>query len=153
MAWIRAYDFTTTPDQTPSWTAYDYPKGVADAKSLCADTVGARVTMGRDGKLYFAGYRAGGNSILSKQSNDLNTNADNPSPDSFQKTTDTKSNNITCFARLNPSSGLVEKGSFLLSRNDTSLAGNSQPNGNTIQPLAINADESGRVYVGGFSAY
>jgi len=152
VAWVRAYDFTTT-NQTPTWTAYDYAKGVADAKALCADTVGARVSMGRDGKLYFAGYSAGGNSIFSKQSNDLNTNVDNPSPDSFQRTTDTKSNNITYFARLNPSSGLVEKGSFLLSRLDTSLAGNSQPNGNTIQPFAINADETGRVFVAGFSAY
>jgi len=143
VAWVRAYSLQ---DGTRAWTAYDYAKGVADAKSLCADTVGARVSMGRDGKLYFAAFSAGGNTIFLKQSNDLTVSANNATPDSYQNAFNTASNNITYAARLDPSSGLVEQGSLVLTRLDNTK-------GNTLQPYAIAADEAGRVYLGGAAAY
>ena len=142
VAWIRAY----TTANVLAWTAYDWPTGVADVRSECADTRGRRLAMGEDGKLYFAGTSAGGNAIFRRSPTDLLMNATNATTDAYNTAYNTRSNHITYIARFNPVNGVHEIGTFLLTRLDSTA-------GNTIEPRAIAADASGRVTVGGFAAY
>jgi hypothetical protein len=144
VAHLRAFDF----DGVEQWVNYDYARGVADANSDCADSRGRFVAMGGDGKLYFAGTSAGGNSIFRWKPGQLGTAANNAKPgaDSHVDPYNTASNHITYAARFEPLTGAHTVGFFLLSRLDTTK-------GNTIEPRAIAGDQDGRFYVGGFSAY
>jgi hypothetical protein len=141
---IKAFDF----DGVQQWVNYDYALGVPDANGDCADTRGRLVAMGGDGKLYFAGTSAGGNSIFRWKPGQLGTAANNAKPgadnhvDAFQ----TKSNHITYAARFEPLTGAHLVGFKLLTR----LPNND---GNTIEPRAIAGDQDGRFYVGGYAAY
>jgi hypothetical protein len=160
VAWIRAYDFSGALQ----WRAYDYNTRVADSHGSgdCADSRGRLVTIGEDGKLYFAGTSAGGNSIFRWQPQTRVSTTELISPtlawpaaynakpgnDIFVDAYNTKSNHITYVARFNPANGAQEAGFFLLTRIDSK--GNL---GNTIEPRAISADREGRVLVGGFAAY
>jgi len=141
VAWIRSYDYMGNK----GWSAYDWPKGVADAQNECADTRGRLVSMGRDGLLYFAGTSAGGNSIFRRSTHDLTVNAPNISSDPYNSAYNTASNHITYFARVDPATGEVLAGQFLLTRL-------SSTKGNTIEPRSITADERGIVLLGGFAA-
>lgn len=143
VAWVRAYDYAGNP----AWKAYDWTHAqAAAANSSCADTRGIRVSMGRDGKLYFTGESAGGNSIYRYSPQDLRVGAPNVKGDKYTDPYNTASNHVTYYARMDPATGANMAGQFLLSRLDSGK-------GNTIRPLAITADEAGRVYVGGVSAY
>jgi Dockerin type I domain len=143
VAWIRAYDMSGAA----TWANYDWARGVADAHGDCADTRGRLVTMGEDGKLYFAGTSAGGNAIFRWQPRNLATEAYNvkPGDDKYVDPYQTRSNHITYLARFDPATGNHEAGFFLLTR----LTNND---GNTIEPRAIAADSEGRIYAGGFAA-
>ena len=142
VAWIRAYLIANAL----AWTAYDWPTGVADARSECADTRGRRLAMGEDGKLYFAGTSFGGNAIFRRSPTDLLTNANNVATDAYNTGFNTRSNPITYIARFNPTNGAHEVGTFLLARLNTGA-------GNSIEPRAIAADALGRVTVGGLAAF
>jgi hypothetical protein len=101
--------------------------------------------VGQDGKLYFAGTSAGGNSIFRHMPRDLAINAANVSYDAYTNPYNTASNHIAYHARFDPANGNVRAGQFLLTRL-------SSTKGNTIEPRAITADEAGRVYIGGLVA-
>lgn len=142
VAWIRAYNLKNEL----VWKSYDWTHAQAFARSSsCADTRGYRVEVGLDGKLYFAGEAAGGNSIYRFGSADLQAAAPNVTSDAYNNPYNTRSNHITYFTRLDPLTGAQSAGSFLLAR----LTNGS---GNTIRPRAITADQNGAVYVGGISA-
>jgi hypothetical protein len=142
VAWVRAYDMSGKA----AWTDYDWTHAQAGAADGCADTRGSRVSIGRDGKLYFAGMSSGGNTIFNKNPKNLKVDAPNVKFDAFNNPYNTSSNWITYFSRLNPLDGAIEKGQFVLTRL-------SSGKGNTIYPSAITADEQGNVYVAGTSAY
>lgn len=143
VAWVRAYDYS---GQILRWRAYDWTYAeVAAASNSCADTRGIRVAMGRDGKLYFAGESAGGNTIYRYEAQSLAKPAANVKYDPFTDAYNTASNHITYYARFEPASGQQGAGQILLARLGTGK-------GNTIRPLALAADEAGRVYVGGVAA-
>ncbi len=143
VAWVRSY----TRAGVERWKAWDWTHAQAAAtSSSCADTRGYRVAIGRDGGLYFAGESAGGNTIYRFQSTDLAQSAPNVSTDAYNNAYNTASNHITYFAKLDPANGQVLRGQILLARLDSTK-------GNTIRPRAITADEQGRVYVAGVSAY
>lgn len=142
VAWINAYDF----QGQLVWRNYDWTQVQAGDNGDCADTRGVRIAMGADNKLYFAGTSAGGNSIFRHQPRDLAASAPNVAYDAYTNPYQTKSNHITYYARLEPATGVLLKGQFLLTR----LTNND---GNTIEPRAIAADASGRVYIGGFAAF
>jgi hypothetical protein len=153
VAYLKAFDY----DGVEQWVNYDYARGIADATSDCADTRGRRVAVGADGKLYFAGTSAGGNSIFrwGPRLADLQarTPANNVKPDGDQYTDayNTRSNHITYVARFEPLTGAHVVGFTLLSRNGDASNRNAQ--GNTIEPRAIAGDAQGRFYVAGYSAY
>jgi hypothetical protein len=168
VAWIRAYELgaqTPPTGATLRWRAYDYALGVADTHNDCADTRGRLVTIGEDGKLYFAGTSAGGNAIFRWDPQTRLNSAElyppsgawpaafnvKPDGDNYVDAFNTKSNHITYLARFDPASGRQEAGFFLLSR--LGVATDANPNGNTIEPRALAADREGRIYAGGFSAY
>lgn len=155
VAHLKAFDL----DGNERWVNYDYAKGIADAHGDCADSRGRLVAMGGDGKLYFAGTSAGGNSIYRWQPerplvqptppqpvSSIAANNTKPGGDNHVDPYNTASNHITYVARFEPASGAHLVGFFLLSRLDTTK-------GNTIEPRAISGDQDGRFYVGGFSAY
>lgn len=156
VAWIRAYDGTTGALR---WRAFDYPQSIADQHGDCADTRGRLLTIGGDGKLYFAGTSAGGNAIFRWDAQARATSAPiypvtvvwpsapnvKPGNDFYVDAFNTRSNHISYVARFDPASGRQEAGFFLLTRLSSSA-------GNTIEPRAIAADENGRVFVGGFAA-
>jgi len=143
VAWVRAYSYAGSP----LWKAYDWTHAqAAAANSSCADTRGVRLALGRDGWLYFAGESAGGNSIFRFSPQDLASPAPNVKSDKYTDPYNTASNPITYLARLDPASGANLAGQFLLARLDSGK-------GNTLRPRALAADEAGRVYIGGVSAY
>ena len=144
VAWVRAYDYT---GQTLRWRAYDWSHAQAAGRnSSCADTRGMRLAMGRDGKLYFAGESAGGNTIYRYDPQDLSKEAPNVKRGPYHDAYNTGANHITYYARLEPADGKPLLGQILLARlPDTKK-------GNTLRPRAIAADEAGRVYVGGVAA-
>ncbi len=141
---IKAFDF----DGVQQWVNYDYALGVPDANSDCADTRGRFVAMGGDGKLYFAGTSAGGNSIFRWKPGQLGTAANNAQPggDNHVIAFQTRSNHITYAARFEPLTGAHVVGFKLLTRLNNN-------DGNTIEPRAIAGDQDGRFYVGGYAAY
>lgn len=142
VAWIRAYNGANEL----AWRGYDWTHAQAHSQqSSCADTRGYRIEMGGDDQLYFAGESAGGNSIFRFQPSQLDANAPNVATDQFNNPFNTASNHITYFARLDPLTGRIDAGSFVLARL-------SSGRGNTIRPRAITADAAGRVYVAGVSA-
>lgn len=113
-----------------------------------ADTFGIRLSVGGDGRLYFLGGSAGGNSIFSRDAQRPTAKAANATTDMFDTPYNTSSNNILYLARLDASTGKHVAGKYLLARN--SYKGNK---GNTIEGRGIAADEKGRVFVVGKSAY
>jgi hypothetical protein len=143
IAFLRGYGY----DGQMKWENFKWTKQTAGAASLCADTRGMRVAMGRDGKLYFAGESAGGNTIYSRSADDINAKAPNVVHDKFTNPYNTSSNHITYFARFNAADGKQDLGQFLLVRLPS-----KGDKGNTIRPTSIMADETGRVYLSGASA-
>lgn len=145
VAWVRAYPRNAVGG-AERWKAWDWTHAqAAGTDSSCADTRGIRVAIGNDGGLYFAGESAGGNTIYRFQSVNLATAAPNVSTDPYNSAYNTASNHITYIAKLDPSTGAVQKGQLVLARL-------SSTKGNTIRPTAITADAQGRVYVAGVSA-
>ncbi|SBT39056.1 hypothetical protein [Micromonospora auratinigra] len=142
IAWLHAYDRSGKL----RWRGYDPP---ADRLGdLCADSRADRVAMGRDGRLYLAGETAGGNSLFTRSAADVTRPAPNVATDDFSRASNTGNAHHTYLARFDPATGRQLAGQVVISRIDSK--GNR---GNTITPSAITADESGRIYAGGVSAY
>lgn len=139
---LRAYDFTGGL----VWTNYDWSHAEAAAASECADSRGYHVSMGEDGKLYYAGESHGGNSVHRRMPRDLSTFAPNVKPDSYQ---DGYNMNgaapMGYVARFDPKTGDIEVGStFVVRLSDTK--------GNALRPRAVAATASGHVAFVGASA-
>ncbi|MCI4066769.1 hypothetical protein MRQ36_31105 [Micromonospora sp. R77] len=142
IAYVHAYDRRGEL----RWRAYDQP---ADRLGdLCADSRADRVALGRDGRLYLAGETAGGNSIFARSAADPTRPAPNEATDEFTRASNTGSAHSTYLARFDPASGRQLAGQVVISRIDS-----KGDRGNTIKPLAVTADEAGRIYAGGVSAY
>lgn len=142
VSFIRGYDYAGNV----KWTNYDWTHGEArSGNSSCADTRGVRIAIGKDGKLYFAGESAGGNTIYRYNPRDLSQEAPNVIFDPYNHPYNTASNHILYYARFDSATGDIEQGQFHLSRR-------SNGKGNTIVPRAIAADENGNVLIGGWSA-
>lgn len=138
VAFLSGYDLSGVE----KWTNYAH-----DGDALVgneADTRGYRVSMGTDGKLYFAGESAGGNTIFRFQPKDLEIQALTRGDD-FQHAFNTTANPLTYAGRFDPADGRLEAGTMILPRR-------SDGKGSTLRPRAIAADEDGNVYVGGVSA-
>ncbi|MFF5175958.1 hypothetical protein ACFY3U_25490 [Micromonospora sp. NPDC000089] len=138
--WLHAYDRRGVL----RWRAYDHPADRLGDR--CADSRVERVAVGRDGRLYLAGVTDGGNSVFARSAADLDRPAPNVVIDEFTESSNTGGAKQTYLARFDPASGRQLAGQLLLAR----LGGGK---GNTITPYAVTADERGRIYAGGVSAY
>ncbi|MFC0004959.1 hypothetical protein [Micromonospora siamensis] len=140
--WLHGYDRSGRL----RWRAYDHAAGQLGDR--CADSRVERVALGRDGRLYLAGLTDGGNSVFGRSAADLGREAPNVGTDRYAQPFNTGNAQQTYLARFDPASGRQLAGTFLLAR----LASKGD-RGNTITPSAITADEKGRLYAGGVSAY
>ena len=141
VAFIRAWRY----DGSEVWRSYDYPA----VTGYGADTRGERVTIGRDGLLYFAGTINGGTgaSIFARDPKDLNQSAAAKTVkfDRFNDPTNTGSIKMTWYGRYAPATGELILGQSLLTRL-------TNGKGNSITPQALMADETGQLYVAGSKA-
>jgi hypothetical protein len=142
IAFLHAYDRAGRL----RWTGYDHP--APRLGDLCADSRGDRVAVGRDGMLYLAGETAGGTSVFSRNARDLARPAPDVVIDRFTQSFNTGSAHHTYVARFDPATGRHLAGQVVIARIDS-----KGDKGNTITPRAVTADEKGRVYVAGVSAY
>ncbi|MBD2579428.1 DUF4347 domain-containing protein [Oscillatoria sp. FACHB-1406] len=127
------------------WSNYDFSASQAQSSGDGADSRGLRVAMGRDGMLYYAGSLDGGNTVYRRDARDLTKNATyNVNIDSYTSTSNLGSGQFGYFARVNPGTGEVLKGQYVVNRL-------SSGKGNSFGINAITASESGQVFIGGSS--
>ncbi|MFW5816291.1 MAG: hypothetical protein ACOCVP_05490, partial [Wenzhouxiangella sp.] len=133
------------------YTAYDWSTEresedfINRLRNNMADTRGIRVSIGRDGYLYAAFEAAGGNHIFRHSPFDIVEQVAIVGGDRFHEFYDSKSEHKTFFARYEAATGKYLQGQQLCGRLKSGAA-------NTVRPLAIEADESGRVFIGGAAA-
>lgn len=120
-----------------------------------ADTRGYRINIGKDGKLYFLGEAAGGNSIfrwdgkVTKKSSNCNVPASSQkliTYDNFNLPVNTASAHLAYLARINPRDGVIEMGQYIIPRLSSGLS-----NAFRVRDGYVHADENGLVYVCGAS--
>lgn len=150
IAYLRGY----TPTGAVRWTDYDWstdrdaPDFINRPSNNMADTRGLRVAMGRDGKLYAAFECAGGNHIFRYAPRDITRTVAIVGGDSYHTFSNTRSEHKTFFARYDPADGAYLTGQQFVGRLQNGA-------GNTVRVSegAIAADEAGRVYLAGASAF
>ena len=107
-----------------------------------ADTRGYRVTVGRDGQLYFLGEVAGGNSIYRWNGKDRSTPTQ-VKYDAYNDPYNSASPHQTYYARIDSDTGEVMQGQLAFPRY------NNASNAFRVEDGTIAADEAGNVYIGG----
>ena len=150
IAYLRGHGY----DGAVRWTDYDWSTDRAAPDFLnrptnnMADTRGLRVAMGRDGRLYAAFECAGGNHIFRYAPRDVTAPVPIVGGDSYHTFSNTRSEHKTFFARYDPADGSYVTGQQLVGRLQSGA-------GNTVRVSegAIAADEQGRVYLAGASAF
>lgn len=146
VAYLRAY----SKEMESRWTNWDYHG--AQLVTNEADSRGYRIRLGEDGKLYFAGESAGGNSIFryDPQTEVVDNRVGGTDGkligyDPFTQAYQTGANHIGYYSRLEPGTGEILGAQWIIPR----LSNND---GNTFRPRGITADKDGHVYVVGRSA-
>jgi hypothetical protein len=134
-------------DLSVTWKTWGYdPTTLAND---LADTRLYRVTVGADGRLYVLGQSAGGNTIYRWNGRDLSTQS-LVEYDLYNSPTNLTDANIAYYARLDAATGDVLAGQFAIPRNSGK---GDQGNTFDVSEGSIVADASGRVLIGGISAY
>jgi hypothetical protein len=146
VAYLRAYEAAGEL----RWTNYDQSASAVKGASLAADSEGRRVTIGRDGKLYFAAWTDGGNAIYGRDPRDLSRRLGGQELIKFDNYNDpfniSGAKSLAWYGRFEPDSGALLRGQWLLTRlNDGK--------GNSISIRAIDAAEDGTLLLAGDSAY
>jgi hypothetical protein len=139
MAYAEAY----SPTGTRLWRAWGHGAAEAQAANSLADTDGRRILRAADGGLYVAARTDGGNNVFRFQPQNLAQNAPNVGFDAYNQTFQLSgAPSLGYYARLDPASGALLRGQYLLSRL-------SNGNGNSvgIDALAVAAD--GALLLGG----
>ena len=120
-----------------------------------ADTRGYKINVGKDGKIYFLGEAAGGNSVFrwnGKNTIALNGCSNPPSRlvqyDQYNSPYNTASAHIAYFCTIDPLTGEVERGQYIIPRLTS-----GKSNTYRIKDGYIHADQKGYVYIGATSAY
>lgn len=150
IAYLRGHGY----DGAVRWTDYDWstdraaPDFINRPTNNMADTRGLRVAMGRDGRLYAAFECAGGNHIFRYAPRDITAQVQIVGGDSYHTFSNTRAEHKTFFARYDPADGSYVTGQQLVGRLQSGA-------GNTVRVSegAIAADEQGRVYLAGASAF
>lgn len=139
---VRAHGW----DGALAWVAYDWNKDEVGAADECADSRGMALAIGGDGKLYYAGESHGGNTVHRRLPDDLSQMAEVVKTDMYNDPYDLNgAAPITFYGRMDPGTGTLETGQFLVTRL-------SDGRGNAARPRAIAADAAGNVFVAGATA-
>jgi len=139
---IRAHAW----DGALAWTAYDWNKDEVGAVDECADSRGMALAIGGDGMLYYAGESHGGNTVHRRVPSDLSQMAEVVKSDMYNDPYNLNgAAPITFYGRMDPATGALEVGQFLVTRL-------SDGKGNAVRPQAIAADAAGNVFVAGATA-
>lgn len=139
---------------TIKYTGYDWsgdassPRYINAPTNNMADTRGYRAEVGDDGLLYMAFESAGGNFIFRYDPFDINTPVTRAGGDSWNSAFNLTSPHITVFGRFDPATGAYMTGNEMLTRL-SSGAGNTM----RVETGNIGADDQGRFYFGGTSAW
>lgn len=154
---LRAYanDGTSNPYRT-IWKTWDFPED--ELYHDMADAMPRKVNVGKDGKVYFLGEAAGGNSVYrwnGKETNSKNfrekgtCKSDNKlvTFDTYNLPINTSSAHIGYFCTIDPSTGEVERGQYIIPRLSSGKS-NSHPMKNGY----VTADGDGYVYIAATSA-
>ena len=140
---LDAFDY----QGTMRWRAYNNAKSEVQTQQLNAVSMGVRVQMGLDGQLYFLGESRGGNTVFSRDPQQLLEPAPLVNFDAFNTPYNTNQA-IIFVARLVPSTGVLSVGQLLLAR----TPGTAPQKGTATHANAIAADELGNVLVSGTHA-
>jgi Putative Ig domain/RTX calcium-binding nonapeptide repeat (4 copies) len=133
----------------PVWDTWNFSASQTLGAGLAADSRGLRIDIGADGGLYFLGKTDGGNTVFTRDGDDINTSLGSRliDPDQYTDTSNTSgAKTFAFYAKLDSNTGVVDRGQILVTR----LA-NGQAN--SFNPSAITADTAGNVYIGGSSAF
>jgi hypothetical protein len=147
-AYLVAFSYAETGEDGRDrkvWSDYNWWNTAAQDTGLTADTRGVRVSMGRDGRLYFTGYADGGNNIFTRHPGDLSLKADNVAIDRFNNGAGAGPGKFAYFMAADPATGDPHAGQF-----QYSSAGVNDARSFTI--YAVTGDETGSVLIGGQSA-
>ncbi|MDX2240095.1 MAG: choice-of-anchor D domain-containing protein [Leptolyngbyaceae cyanobacterium bins.302] len=131
------------------WDTWNYSAAQVLGAGLAADTRGLRLDVGADGGLYFLGKTDGGNTVFTRDGDNINTSLGSRlvDPDQYTDTSNTSgAKTFAFYAKLNPNDGTIERGQLLVTRLSNGQA-------NSFDPTAITADAAGNVYVGGSAAF
>lgn len=154
------YAFANNDLTSYTWRTYDYWQSLVDAAQpyqLTADSRLSRIEIGRDGKLYILGEAHGGTTVFktdgtvpaSQKGEDLQY-IQPVEIDNWNKMHDTNSAVKAFFGEVDPTSGQVLRGQFILPRWDkdgVAGAGSSTRN-YRVKNGSLAVDEDGTVYVG-----
>lgn len=134
-----------------TWSHTTFNFNPNDLDQDMADTRGYRINIGKDGKLYYLGEAAGGNSVYrwnGKITTELNGCKNPPyklvSHDSYSTPFNTKSAHIAYFCTIDPKTGEVERGQYIIPRQV-----NGESNSFRVKDGYIHSDEKGYVYISG----
>lgn len=131
--------------QWQNW-GFDGNTLTSNGQNDMADTRGYRLSVGRDGLLYFLGEVAGGNSIFRWNGRDRTTST-LVKYDAFNDPYNSKSPHQAYYARLNPTTGQLLQGQLAFARLGGEAGGAT--NAFRVNEGAIAADESGNIYISG----
>lgn len=133
---------------TTRWRSYGWTAAELEANQLQAASWGRRVSMGRDGRLYYLGESRGGNTVHGRLPTDLGARAPIVGGDAFHVPFNT-SRFIVFVGRFDPRTGTLESSQYILAREPD---GTGNPPGTDARASAIAADALGQVLVGGHQA-
>eukprot|EP01120_Amphizonella_sp_Union-15-10_P007580 TRINITY_DN256_c0_g1_i4.p1 TRINITY_DN256_c0_g1~~TRINITY_DN256_c0_g1_i4.p1 ORF type:complete len:423 (+),score=93.39 TRINITY_DN256_c0_g1_i4:92-1360(+) len=138
---IYAYDYEL---KSTKWTDYDFP-GQEMGNDL-GDTTGQDIRVGKDGSLYFLGGPMGGNNLFRHSPKSLTVPANNIGIDDYNDEFNLRSQITSYIGKLQPATGDLIVGQYLLARITGTIRGNS------LFPKFVDADEVGNVFFLGDSA-
>ncbi|MEB3827791.1 Calx-beta domain-containing protein [Phormidium sp. CCY1219] len=132
---------------TEVWDAWDYSAAQVTGESLGADSRGERLAIASDGSLYFLGKTDGGNNVYTRDGDDIAIALGSRliQEDNYNNLSGAGSGSFTFFAKLDSTTGAIERGQFIATRLSSGAA-------NSFTPNSIAVDDGGRVYIGGSSA-
>ena len=147
---IRSYAY----DGAINWTNYDWNGEDVDDTEDCADSTGFGLSIGRDGKLYYAAKSDGGNTVHRKDPRDLTVDAPNVATDPYDTPYGLKgANAVGYYARFDPVTGAHEGGQFLVSRKAGPGEDPAAAEANAAPPEKATGLADGTIVVIGSSAY
>jgi hypothetical protein len=150
IAYIRGHAY----DGERKWSNYDWSTDTTSDRFLnkptnnMADSRGDRCAIGRDGKLYVTFQVAGGNHIFRYSPKDIMQKAELAGGDKYHQFYNSRAEHKCFFGRYEPATG-----DFLTGQQFCGRLSSGRANAVVTKTGDITADELGRVYVVGKSAY